>query len=316
MSAFDVLGIDHNLAVCQDDYSSNQEQTKNTFAYKWQKRNTYESDAMQDVIRQWLFDNYCDGNPEKLYEWLAGEQKVILDAGCGAGVSGLLFFNEHLKKHHYLGVDISDAVYVAKQRFEEAGQPGDFLKASITDMPMIPEESVDMIFSEGVLHHTDSVEYSLNYLAGKLKKGGRFLFYVYKKKAPIREFCDDHIREAIAGCSDEEAWEMLMPLTKFGQALGELQVEVDVPEDIPLLGVKKGLIDIQRFFYWYVFKAYYRPQFSLDEMNHINFDWYRPLNCIRHTPAEIEQYCRDANLSIDQINVVEAGITVVATKTS
>jgi len=30
---------------------------------------------------------------------------------------------------------------------------------------------------------------------------------------------------------------------------------------------------VQRLFYWHVAKAFYRPDLTFDEMNHINFDW-------------------------------------------
>jgi len=147
-------------------------------------------------------------------------------------------------------VDISEAVEVAEKRFQESGLKGDFLKVSLTDLP-VPDNSVDIIFSEGVLHHTDSTEKTLIYLSSKLKKGVRFLFYVYVKKAPVREFKDDLVRNAISRMSNEEAWEALMPLTKLGKYLAELNVELNIPEDIPYLGIRKGKIDLQRFFYWY-----------------------------------------------------------------
>jgi hypothetical protein len=105
---------------------------------------------------------------------------------------------------------------------------------------------------------------------------------------------------------------MLEPLTKLGMALGELDVTLDVPEDIPYLGIKKGPIDLQRFFYWNICKLYYRPEFSLDEMNHINFDWFRPLNCHRQTPEQVQAWCTEAGLDIEHIDVQDAGITVVA----
>ncbi|HMT11159.1 MAG TPA: class I SAM-dependent methyltransferase, partial [Ignavibacteria bacterium] len=114
-----------------------------------------------------------------------------MDAGCGSGYSGMLFWGNYLKDNLYLGVDISDAIEVAKERFKEAGLPGEFLKVSVLDLP-VPDESIDIIFSEGVLHHTDSTERSIKYLSGKLRKNGLFMFYVYVKKAPIREFTDDH----------------------------------------------------------------------------------------------------------------------------
>ena len=239
---------------------------------------------------------------------------MILDAGCGAGFSGLLFFGDRLKNHDYLGVDISSAVDVARQRFNEADIAGDFLQCDLSKLP-VPDESLDIIFSEGVLHHTDSTEHSLKFLANKLVTGGRFLFYVYRKKAVIREFTDDHIRQSLKNMSDEQAWEALKPLTQLGITLGLLEQKINVESPIPFLGIESGKLDLQRFFYWNVCKAYYRTELSFDEMHHINFDWFRPLNCQRHTPEEIRQWCGEAGLEIEHMDLQEAGITVVARKT-
>jgi hypothetical protein len=140
------------------------------------------------------------------------------------------------------------------------------------------------------------------------------MFYVYAKKAVLREFADDHVRDQIKDMDDAEAWEALKPLTKLGIALGELGVTLDVPEDIPLLGIKKGAMDLQRFFYWNVCKLFYRPEFKFDEMHHINFDWYRPANCHRHTPDEVRGFCAAAGLDVEWLNVEESGLTVVARK--
>ena len=293
--------------------SATQAQTEQTFGFKWSKRDTYESRAVKESTRRWLFERYCSGDEAVLDGWLAGGRKIILDAGCGAGFSALLFFGQRLRDHDYLGIDISSAVDVARTRFAEAAYPGEFVQASLMDAG-IPDASVDILFSEGVLHHTDSTERAVRHLATKLKPGGRFLFYVYAKKAAIREFTDDYVREYLQGLSDEEAWRALEPLTKLGIALGELNVEIDVPEAIPFLGIPAGKVDLQRFVYWNICKLYYRAEWTLDEMNHVNFDWFRPLNCHRQTPEQVTAWCRDAGLEIEHLNVQEAGITVVARK--
>jgi hypothetical protein len=112
----------------------------------------------------------------------------------------------------------------------------------------------------------------------------------------------------------EEAWRALEPLTRLGQALGELEVEVDVPEEIELLGIPAGRIDLQRLFYWHVCKAYYDAELSLDELNHINYDWYAPMNAHRQSPEEVRAWCKAAGLEIEHEDVQEAGITVIARK--
>jgi SAM-dependent methyltransferase len=313
MSALERLGINGKKALSAEDYSPEQTQTAECFAYKWSKRDTYESESMKNQSKNWLIERYCRGDINRLRQWLESGRKIILDAGCGSGHSAILFFGDLLKNHDYLGVDISTAVNVAQCRFEEMGYPGDFLQWDLMDLP-IPDTSVDLIFAEGVLHHTESVEGSLKYLAKKLKNGGRFLFYVYKKKAIVREFTDDLIRKRIQNLTDEQAWKALMPLTKLGHVLGDMKVEIEVPEDIPFLDIKKGKIDLQRFFYWHICKLFYSPDLTLEEMNHINFDWFRPLHCHRHTPQEIEDFCAGAALTIEHMDVQKAGVTVVALK--
>ena len=105
-----------------------------------------------------------------------------------------------------------------------------------------------------------------------------------------------------------------MPLTRLGAALGRLGVEVDVPDDIPYLGIRKGRYDVQRLFYWHVVKLYYREEFTEAECNHVNFDWFRPLNCHRHTVEEVRAWCEELSLRIERLDAQESGITVVSEK--
>ena len=291
-------------------YTQAQEQTGKSFGFKWEKRNTYESNAMESASKKWLLERYTLSDIS-LDDLIRG--KTVLDAGCGSGYSASLLFAELLNCCDYLGIDISNAVDVAKDRFAERGLRGNFLQANILDLP---EEigNFDVIFSEGVLHHTDSTERAIKYLSTRLAAGGYFMFYVYNKKAPIREFSDDYVREKIAPLTDEEAWKALEPLTKLGMLLGELNIELDIKDPIDILDIPAGQINLQRLFYWYIFKAYYRPEFTLDEMNHINFDWYRPTNCHRQTPQQVTNWVDSCGLDILKIDIQEAGITVIAKK--
>lgn len=290
--------------------SDAQAQTSETFGFKWAKRNTFESPAMLGQMRAWLAERY--GEVEHAEWWSDyGDRPLVVDAGCGAGFSALELFGSRLHRVRYLGIDISTAVDVAAARFAERGYAGGFVQADVSDPPL-SEGSVDVIFSEGVLHHTDSTERSLKRLARLLVPGGRFLFYVYGRKGPIREFTDDYIRERLQTMTPDEAWEALMPLTRLGRALGELGVTVDVPEPIDLLEIPAGPIDLQRLLYWHVFKAYYRPEYDLEELNHINYDWYAPRNAHRQSVDEVRVWCRGAELEVERESVQKAGITIVA----
>lgn len=292
--------------------SQAQAQTSDTFGFKWQKRDTFDSPVSLARMRQWLLERYGD---VAVAPWLSeyGDRPLLIDAGCGAGMSGVELFGPAVPRLRYLGIDVSEAVDVARTRFAERGLQAGFLQADISDLPL-PPASADVIFSEGVLHHTNSTERTLKSLAKLLKPGGRFLFYVYRRKGPIREFTDDYIRAKLQDMSSEEAWRAMEPLTRLGIALGELDVEIDIPEPIDLLDIPAGRVNIQRLLYWHVMKAYYRPEFSFEEMNHVNFDWYAPANAHRQSPEEVRAWCAEADLTVERITVEEAGITVVARK--
>jgi SAM-dependent methyltransferase len=293
--------------------SDTQARTRDAFGYLWH-REGFASDSALAFVREWYRERYGDvaGAP-----WWSemGERPLVVEAGTGAGNSGLELFRDRLAQVRYLGIDISEAIDLAAERFEKRGASAAFIQTSLFDVPL-PPGSANVIFSEGVLHHTDSTERAIKFLATRLKPGGRLIFYVYRRKGPIREFTDDYIREKLQHMSKEEGWKAMMALTRLGEALGKLDVEVDVPEPIALLDIPAGRIDVQRLFYWHVLKAFYRPDLSVEEMNHINFDWYAPPNCHRQSIDEVRAWCRDAELEIERENVQDAGITIIARKQS
>ena len=292
--------------------SPKQAQTERSFAFIWSGRDRFRSEASLGALRDWYREMYGDvaGAP-----WWSeyGDRPLLVDAGCGAGLSAMGLFGERLKRVRYLGVDVSSAVESAAERLSHQLVQGAFMQASLMDLPL-PPGSVDVIFAQGVLHHTDSTRGAIAALAAKLKPGGRFLFYVYRRKGPIREFTDDFVRGKLQGMAPDDAWRAMMPLTRLGKLLGDMNIEVDVPESIELLQIPAGKIDLQRLFYWHVFKAFHHPEMSLEELNHINLDWYAPANAHRQTPEEVRQWCAELGLIIEREHLQESGITVIARK--
>lgn len=291
--------------------SDQQNQTAKVFGHKWEKRDTYESDAVRSAIRDYYFRHY--GDLENAEWWRDyGSSPKILDVGCGAGYTALELLRSRLKTAEYVGVDISTAYQVAEQRFAERGLKGTFLHGDMTKLDL-PESYFDIVLAEGVLHHTDNTEHAFKQVARHLKAGGRLLAYIYRKKGPIREFTDDSIRDKISGMTPEDSWEALKPLTELGIKLGELNVEIDIKTPIDVLEIPAGKINLQRLFYWHIFKAFYRPDWSFDEMHHVNYDWFAPKNAHRHTFDEIERWCSESNLEIEHADKEElAGYTIVA----
>lgn len=292
--------------------TSSQKQTQDTFGFKWKKEDTFNSPASLLRMKNWLLERYKD--PNHWLSHISHKDPVVLDAGCGAGMSGFEYWGSVANKIQYVGVDISSAVDVAQKRsFEKGFEDSIFLQESISDLPF-SKPVFDIIFSEGVLHHTDNTEKTFNHLCQFLKSDGLFMFYVYRKKGPVREFTDDYIREELQSVSPEEGWNKLLGLTKLGIELGKLNAEIDIPENVEILDIPAGKINLQRLFYWHVFKAFYDPKLSFDEMHHINFDWYAPKNAHRHTMEEVNKWCKQNNLKIQHTQEELAGITCIAKK--
>jgi len=290
---------------------SGQKQTETSFGYKWQQESSYDTPAVHESARAWLVSRYGFQDVAAMRSFFAG-RKRILDAGCGSGFSASLWMTTEWQGAQWVGADISVAIDVAQKRLA-GGTDRHFVQADILQLPF-PAKSFDTIFSEGVLHHTPSTERAFKSLVPLLEPGGELMFYVYRKKSPIREFTDDHIRAAIADLPPEEAWAVMRPLTKLGRALAELHTEVEVPEDIPYLGIKAGRYDVQRLVYWHIAKLFWNETFSFEANNHVNFDWYAPRYAHRQTEAEVRRWCAESHLTITHFDAQEAGFTVRALK--
>lgn len=290
-----------------------QAQTADAFGFKWHQHGTYdlENPKIAEIHYGWVEERYGRRDFIPYIESVDGSVPLVLDAGCGRGFSARALIGGHLKNVRYVGADISTAVNIAAAEVGPIAPESVFLQADLANLP-VKDEIADFAFAEGVLHHTRSTRGSLGALVRKVKRGGRIAFYVYVKKSPIREFTDDYIRAEISRMTPEEGWKAIEPLTKLGIALGELNIEVDVPEAVDVLGIPKGKINLQRLFYNHIVKAYYRPEFSFADSQHTNFDWHAPTYSHRQTPEEVREWCEELNLGVELFKVDQSGITVVA----
>lgn len=297
--------------VLTDD--AGQKQTQGSFAFKWQKRDTYDSPAVKAQATRWLVDRYGFGSAGEMGQYLAARGRV-LDAGCGSAFSSSLWLTPDWGGRLWVGLDISGAIDVAADRLGDVASAA-FVQGDVLQPPFA-DGTFDAIFSEGVLHHTPSTERAFKALVRLLAPGGEMLVYVYRRKGPIREFTDDYVRDALAVMPPDQAWDALRPLTRLGQALAELEAEVEITEDITLLGIPAGRHNVQRLFYWHVAKMFWNPAYSFEENHHINFDWYHPRYAHRQSEEELRRWCDDSALRIVHFDVQESGFTVRAVRSA
>jgi SAM-dependent methyltransferase len=102
--------------------------------------------------------------------------KLVLDAGCGMGRFADVVSRWGAK---VVGVDISRAVDAA---FENIGKRPNvsIMQADLFALPF-RDNSFDIIYSVGVLHHTPDCEGAFRSLVKYLKPGGRIVVWLYDR---------------------------------------------------------------------------------------------------------------------------------------
>lgn len=281
-----------------------QEQTQDTFGFKWENfpiddnRNTVAKG--EDRIRRngWKVEEFGD--------WLNG--KRVLDAGCGMGWY-TNFLSERNPEGEVFGVDIAEK---AVRKGHELGN-GQLLVGDITKLPF-PENAFDYIACEEVIHHSPEPSQTLNHLVSKLKPGGTYTMYIYKKKPLLREMADSTIREQTTEMNIDDCMEFSRKMTKLGKELHRADHSIEVP-DIPTLDIEGGEYSIHEFVYRYFIKCYFDWESEDEEVSTAtNFDWYHPEYAYRYSEDEVRMMVTNAGLEIEDFNELMSGYSVRAAK--
>ena len=104
----------------------------------------------------------------------------LLEVGCGLGTDGAQFAKAGAD---YTGIDLTEAaVNLARRRFELFNLPGNFRVADAERLDF-PDNSFDVVYSHGVLHHTPDTAGAIREIHRVLKPGGRALVMLYHRNS-------------------------------------------------------------------------------------------------------------------------------------
>lgn len=284
--------------------------TEEAFSAKW--RHHHENHHAKDWIAfqtKWFLERYEWKTIEKFNAFLKTKTK-ILDAGTGIGNSAkILSANPNAE---VFALDASQSIDFAYKKYGKLPNVN-FLQADLRQLPF-KREFFDYIYSDQVLHHTKNTGTSFKYLTKFLKENGHISIYVYKKKAPIREYVDDYVRKITTNMTVNECIEFSKDMTYLGRSLSEVNRKIKIPRDIPILGVKAGTYDVQRFVYWHFLKCFWDESGNFERSVGVNFDWYSPKFAYRHTPSEVRRWFKETRIKIVTFKEVESGISVTGKK--
>ncbi len=287
---------------------SQPEQTSKSFKEKWENNPQL---AFSETLREgsdifrWITTRNGFATPDAFRQWLQPRRR-ILDAGCGNGRVTALLRKYAPDDADIVGIDLT-AADVARANLAGMPRVTVFARDLLGDLSDLGE--FDLIYCQEVLHHTSDPQGAFRNLTKRLAPGGEIAIYVYKLKAPLREHADDYLRDRVSQLPYEEALAAMKEVTAFGKALAELDAKVTVPE-VKLLGIEAGQYEVQRLIYHFFLKCFWNPDLSFDANAAINYDWYHPQLCTRHTPEEVTSWFEAAGLKVIHTVVDHYGITM------
>jgi SAM-dependent methyltransferase/uncharacterized protein YbaR (Trm112 family) len=150
--------------------------------------------------------------PEELRE------KKMLDAGCGNGTltAALSGFGMEI-----VGLDLNDGLgraYSNRNKYaQDAPKLVQYVQGNLVSPPL-REETFDLIYSSGVIHHTPSSKRTFDSLVKLTKKGGRLYVWVYGKRPwPVRVFffCGRGLKQWMTLRSLMKVCRLLAPVYKL-----------------------------------------------------------------------------------------------------
>ena len=139
------------------------------------------------------------------------KDKTVIDAGCGTGIFSIIFANNGVKK--VTGIDISEGSLGTARGLKEKFNldNAEFMKQDMLKLPF-PDESFDIVWAWGTVHHTTDPFGAITELIRVLKKGGSILLAVYTRTKLT--FIHEIIRKILVR-TPKRSWTFLSKVMSF-----------------------------------------------------------------------------------------------------
>ena len=264
--------------------ASKQAKTTETFSDKWRRFKRYGIEPQhEEFLFTWFAKKFGLEHRADLPAFYARRERV-LEVGPGSGFNSR-FIARHCPGEVY-ALDISEAAHTTFGNTRDLPNCG-VVQADLMSAPFA-DESFDLIIADGVLHHTPDTRAAVRALYRKVRPGGQFFFYVYRKMGALRRFSDAHIRDSFTRLDPEACYAACEPLTELGRELSRLDAKVTLTKPIDILGIPAGTHDVQRLVYYNILKCFWNDNFDFATNNMVNFDWYHPHDAWQHSEEEVE----------------------------
>lgn len=248
----------------------------------------------------WEWNRYPGSLPEDKPLFLEETQipeeefrgKLVMDAGCGMGRYAKVALSLGAE---VVAFDLSDACLRLTASMKETKLhvvQGDLLN------PPLKNAAFDIIYSQGVLHHTSNTQAAFKRVAQLVKAGGLFSVWLYGKAGRFEEFATNPIREGRGWIERHRrlAWSVVAVRHLFSDLVRAATVKMPVRLSYALcypltaLGAVPGLK-------YLTFSVH--PDFQVRLIE--NFDWISPPFQYHHTKEELCGWFKEAGFSVMRI---------------
>jgi ubiquinone/menaquinone biosynthesis C-methylase UbiE len=179
------------LPVCEEEAKRWQDANrsfweKNPMRYDWKQvlevelfsRRFYEEIDNRFFSKIWEFMPWRKLPFDNLIDFDALKGRKVLEIGVGMGSHAQLLTTHAAS---YTGIDITEyATKATSERFRRFGLRGDLLQMDAEQMSF-PDETFDLIWSWGVVHHSSNTQKILTEIHRVLKPGGEAVIMVYHR---------------------------------------------------------------------------------------------------------------------------------------
>ena len=198
------------------------------------------------------FARRTDGAPFGRFlkpETLAG--KKVLEIGCGMGTHASLIAKAGAQ---LTAIDLTEfAVSTTRKRFELLGLQGRIMRADAEKLPFENGE-FDVVWSWGVIHHSNCMEDCLRQITRVLRPGGRLAFMVYYRPSLVYYLHCGFIRGILMGRLRKETLREIYEDSSdgfFARVLNRRELDALLDGDyerisMDVVGVKGELFPIPR----------------------------------------------------------------------
>src|SRR6266478_3719504 len=167
------------MAIAEEKQRAREQWSEDPCGAVYGREHDFGTREFFDAVEQHRYHEYAPWMPDVMgFNEFAGAR--LLEIGCGMGTDLLQFARGGAK---VTGVDLTPrSIEISRQHLKVYGERGDF---AITDGEHLPfaSESFDVVYSNGVLHHTPDTAGAVREIHRVLRPGGQVRVMLYHRRS-------------------------------------------------------------------------------------------------------------------------------------